>query len=184
MKFTRAAVTTETPTSPSSTTKTTIFPAITDLVFGNTSTASGSKVALPAAYNLEATFEQDIFGFSQVYLHMHVINLGGGGLTGITSLIEFQDFDHTDLWFPSKEPAIQDVAGEPLEVPLRVDSVANNEWVCNAVGHYILASRVEHQHFSKFRARFRKSASNADANTVIRVGWSHNGGRVEYTRGT
>lgn len=149
--------------------------AETDPIWGNGGALTGTK-DLPAAYTADSTFEYNINGCDQIYVGVAVIVLGGGGLTGVTLLISFQDPSDTTVWYPSKEPACSVAAG--IEIPLRIDTLANNEWPCIGVGNYLVSSRKEHKQFRKFRVQFRRTAGATDATTRIRAFWYHSGGEA------
>jgi hypothetical protein len=123
-----------------------------------------TSIALPAAYNADATFELNINGNQQVFLHLHTQALGAAALTGVVALIEFQDPDYPDRWFPSAEG-----------VARTANYVAHEQTLLGA-GDWILASRVEHRQFTKVRFRFRAAGGAADAATIIVAGWTHDGG--------
>jgi hypothetical protein len=175
MKFTRDPVYTYVVTGPTSYQTITAYPEITDLLFTNASAADGSTVALPGAFNFDSTFEFDDYGWDQIFVHVHTQVLGGGGLTGVDCLIEFENPDSPGLWVPSHEPACSAVGG--VEAPLRTDALAAHVWACIGVGSFIVASRKENQHITRWRARFRATAGAAGATTRIRCYWHGNGGR-------
>ena len=151
--------------------------AETDPVWGNGGVGTGTK-ALPAAYSTDSTFEHDINGCDQIFVGVNIVVLGGGGLTGITLAIEFQDTSDPSVWYPSHEPAKSAAGG--VEAPLRTDALALQEWVVAVgVGNYIVASRKEHKQFRKFRVRFRRTAGAPDATTRINCYWWHSGGHAE-----
>jgi hypothetical protein len=147
-----------------------IAPIITgelDPIWGD---STGGTKLLPATYNSDSTFEYAINGSSQIFVHVHILVLGGGGLTGITLIIEFQDPDNPTYWIPSKQPTI--VAG--TEDVLRNDTLVNNEWVlapAGGIGNYVVASRKEHKRFTRFRVRFRCTAGAPGATTRIHCYW-------------
>jgi hypothetical protein len=164
VKFTRDRVLQTVDTGPSSQTTTVLHPEITDLLFTNANAADGSTVALPAAYNETSTFEVDLNGNDQIYVLVYVDNLGGGGLTGVKLVIEWQSPDNTDVWVPSKEGVARDA------------TYASNEWSVTALGSYLLASRKDMQQTHKARVRFQAVAGAADAATRIRAYWHPNSG--------
>ncbi len=104
---------------------------------------------------------QPINGNSQVFLMVNAVDFGA--MTGLDVRIEFNDPDHPEFWIPSKEA-------------INRESDANTHtWVLTSTGNYVLASRVEHHHFRKFRARFLARGANANSATKIVVTWYHNG---------
>jgi hypothetical protein len=112
--------------------------------------------------------EQQINANSQVFLNVHVRNLGA--MTGILCRLDFRDPDHPEFWIPSKEGINREA------------SEASHTWTITATGNYVLASRLEHSHFRFFRARFQAQGASADADTDVVVSWYHNGktSPVEY----
>jgi hypothetical protein len=180
VKFTRERVLQTVSTGPTSTTTTVVSPEVSDLLFTNASALDGSTIALPAAFNLDATFEIHPYGAEQIFVHVHTSVLGGGGLTGIDVLIEFENPDWglslpvVNRWIPSKEPANSAAGG--VSVPLRTDVAALQVWSCIGVGSFIVASRRENQHFEKARVRFRATAGAAGATTAIRCYWCGSNG--------
>jgi hypothetical protein len=175
MEFTRDRVLDHTASGPTSHTTVVAYPAIASLNFTNASAADGSTVALPAAFNWESTFEYDCEGWDQIFVHVHTLALGGGGLTGIDVLIEYENPDVPDMWIATREPALSAAGG--VEAPLRTATVAARTWSVLGVGNFIVASRKEHMHFNKFRVRFQATAGVADAATNILCYWHGNGGR-------
>lgn len=162
MKFTRERVLQTVDTGPSSQTTTVLHPEITDLLFNSINAADGSTVALPAAYNEVSTFEVDLNGNDQIYVLVHLDNLGGAGLTGVKLIIEWQSPDNANVWVPSKEGVARDA------------NYASNEWTLTALGSYLLASRKDMQQTHKARVRFQAAAGAADATTLIRAYWHPN----------
>lgn len=144
-------------------TKALVYRAVAGLVFSD-GTVSGTE-PLPAAYNDRSTFEVPLTGNGAVQVLISVQALGAGGLTGITFVIEFYDPD-TARWYPSKEGVA------------RTADLATHQWACNAVGDFILASRVEHNQFKAARVRFKASAGAADAATVIKCSYTGNSSAV------
>lgn len=163
MRFTRARVTVETPTGNNTASIAVLFPEITDLVFSLASAADGSTVALPAQYSAESRFLIELSGQRQIYVGIDLNALGAAGLTGIDTLIEFQDPDDPENWIPSKEGVT------------RTETAANHTWTAGAVGSYLLASRIEAPHFKRARVSFKRTGGTPDADTDIRCRWFHDG---------
>jgi hypothetical protein len=180
VKFTRPRIVTRTVTGTDANGHPTTVPAISqtelaDLILGDGTThtvrkrtktfeisqESDSVVSVPITTAAFADIEQPINGNSQIFLTVNIVALGA--LSGVTCRLEFQDPDHPEFWIPSKEGINREA------------DAATHNWVLNAVGNHVLASRVEHNHFRKFRARFQANVANADATTEIVVSWHHNG---------
>lgn len=159
------------------TTATTIQTALTDVVLGDgaasfaTQWRDGSRptilsTLLPtAAYDDDCTFYGNCNGATQIFVHLSTVALGAGGLTGVILLIEPQDPDHPDFYLPSTEGVA------------RTATLAGHEITVLGLGNRILATRVEHFHFNRFRARFRASAGAAGVATQIWISWNSNGGQ-------
>lgn len=162
------------------TTATTVLrAAYTDLIFGNGSsteivsdgqggTRNVTTVDLPAAYgtgfNDAAVLEGLVGGATQIFVHVFNKALGGAALTGITLRVDFQD-PHYGFWLPSKEGVARDQA-----------TIATYDWACNGADNsFIVATRVEHAFFKRFRVLFKKSAGNVDAATRIYTSWFPSG---------
>lgn len=130
---------------------------------------SVTSIALTAAYNPNASFEILIRDQSQIFVEVHTVAFGAGGLTGIKLVIEFQDPDHPAFWVPSKEGVA------------RTDTFANNEISLIGTGDWVVASRVEPMQSNKARVRFKAAAGNADAATEIICSFHLSGGQTMLT---
>ena len=161
MEFIRDRVLNRTSTGAGTTAVTVVYPEITSLNLTNASAADGSTVAVPTAYNKEATFEVDLNGHGQLFTTLHVNNLGTAG--SIYVLMEFQHPDNPLIWIPSMEGVARTVV-----------AIAAYENQAAAVGDYIFATRIEPLHFTKARVRFRANAAPS-ANTDVDAYWFYGG---------
>jgi len=185
MKFTRPRVITKLPVVGSfdvngnpTYTESITSPAVSDLILGNGSSSfdvlqkdgshkSITSIALPAAYNDNATFEVKINGNTQIFVTINTVDLGAAALSGVKVLIEFADPDHPGFWIPSKKGVN------------RESSLSVHEWSVLGVGNKVVVSREEHKQFKLARVRFRANTGAADADTKIICSWHHNGGRSQ-----
>jgi hypothetical protein len=174
MKFTRDAVYTYTSTGPTSYTQTLVYPEITDLVFsGPVSDPNGAWVAVYDVPDLwETTFEYDNHGWDQIFVYIHILNLGAT-LSHFSCRIDFENPDVPGSWTGSHAPECRLFGG--VEYPLRTDDI--RQWTLTQTGSFIVSSRIECRHFKRWRANFYcGKAEAADADTLIRCYWSHDGG--------
>jgi len=128
-----------------------------------------TSVALPAAYNNNAYFEILIRDQAQLFLEVHTVALGAAGLTGLTTVMEFQDPDHPEYWVPSREGVARDAG------------FAANELTLLGVGNWVVATRVEPLQARKARFRFHAPAGAADAATEIICSFHLSGGQTMLT---
>jgi hypothetical protein len=154
---------------------------VDDLVLGNGSSTwnllqedgktylTVTSVALPANYNANATFVAQIRDQSQMFLTVHTVVLGGGGLTGVKAFIEYNDPDHPEFWIPSKEGVARDAGA------------AANEFSLLGVGDWTVATRVEPMQAHLVRFRFKAAAGAADAATQIICSFAISGGQSMLT---
>ena len=182
MKFTRPRIVIHTPSATgvdASGNPTTVASvsqtAIGDLILGNGSVHSVRKRTRSYEVSQQSDsitslafttagftdIEQPLNGSNQVFLTVNVVALGTSG--GLRCRLEFQDPDHPEFWIPSKEGIN------------RESDAGTHNWDVVAVGNHILASRVEHHHFRKFRARFTSIDANPNDDTKIVVTWHHAG---------
>lgn len=149
---------------------------VADLVLGNGAAtfnvpqADGTfmavlSTALPAAYDANAYFEILLKDNKQWFMHVHTRALGAGGLTGLVCVMEFEDPDHPGLWLASREGIARDAG------------FAAHEWTLLGLGNWCLATREEHMHFTKARARFHAAAGAAAAATNILCSFYLDGGQ-------
>lgn len=127
------------------------------------------SIVLPAAYDLNALFELRMHDNKQVFMTVHTIALGAGGLTGLMAVIEFNDPDHPAYWMPSREGVARDAG------------FAANEFTLLGVGDWTVASRVEHMQHNKARIRFRVAGGAAAAGTEIVCSFHLDGGQTLLT---
>ena len=146
-----------------------------DLLLGDGSISADYLVIPTPNYDATCLVEQNINGNKQVFVGLNVVNLGG--MVDLTFVIEFQELDNPNFWYPSKEPTCDGLAG--VEQPLRTAGIAGHEWVIAAAGNFYVATRVEHPHFKKFRVRFRGAAGGPGAATDVRVYWGTDGSIAE-----
>ncbi len=182
MKFTRKRVLRHEPHPTSvdangnpTTTPVEDFKEVSDLILGDGSsvfsipqkngTFSDVETVLvtQSAFTDEATFEILLNGNRQVFVHM-IVEAFGANITGIKTLIEFEDPDRVDVWMPSKEGVNREA------------DITLHEWHIADTGMHILASRVEHRQFTKARVRFKAEGGAADADTKVLCTWHHDGG--------
>jgi hypothetical protein len=134
--------------------------ALSQVILG--SGGGASNAALAAGYTDFSTFRINLSGNGQLWVSVHTAALGAAALTGVTLVVEFGDPDW-GLWLPSREGVSRDT------------TLTANEWTLLGVGNWLVASRAEHKHFQSARVRFRAAGGAADAATLIRVGWHHDG---------
>jgi hypothetical protein len=161
---------------------TTEIAAADDFFINNGSTAGWFTLPVgaydPNELNDGCVFEQECHGYSQIIIEAHINAYGAAGLTGVYVSIEFQDPDNHDLWIPSREPDFGAVGG--VEAPLRDDLNALRSWAgITVLGDYLLPSRVEHEHFDKFRLRVRGNGA-PDGDTDLRFYWYGNNYRTAW----
>lgn len=147
---------------------------VVDFRLGDGSLGANYVIIPSPNYNVTCLIEQAINGDSQIFIGLNVVNMGG--MADITGVIEFQDPDDPVFWYPSHEPACSGLAG--VETPLRTDAIALQEWAITAAGNFLIATRVEHPHFKRFRVRFRGAAGAPGPATDVRCYWYHNGGEA------
>jgi hypothetical protein len=116
----------------------------------------------------DCVFVQDAPGADQIFIGISIIGFGAAGLTTVSASIEFQDPDNPALWIASREMHKSGAGG--LDYPFRNMAPANMVWNLTNVGNFLIASRVEHKHFTKFRLRLRGNAA-VDGDTDIRCYW-------------
>jgi hypothetical protein len=107
--------------------------------------------------------EFDLYDNRQVFLDIHIVAFGAGGMANLLAVAEYQSPEYPRFWVPSLEG-----------IARTVGTRAGHTLTMAAVGNYVMASRQEHRHFNKVRFLFQADAA-VDAATEIWVTWYSDG---------
>jgi hypothetical protein len=120
----------------------------------------------------EFQMEVNVYDARQVFLNVHVVNFGGGGMSNLYARIDKQSPEYPRFWVPSLEGIARNVG-----------TAVGHTITMNAVGNYVIASRQEHRHFQKVRFSFQADLA-VDATTEIWVSWYTDGAPSRVTEVT
>jgi len=131
-----------------------------------------TAIVLPVTPAWFVTGPFNVAAARQVFLNVHVVDFGLGGMANLNVLIETRNSDYPEMWSPSLEGVARNVG-----------TVVGHTITLAAVGNYVVASREEHRHFDQVRFSFQADAA-IDNDTEIWATWYTDGAPSRLTEVT